>query len=72
MEQILMAKALMFVDVLGIRRRLSEQLKERTPAEVEAWLTRRGLTSQSDGLWTGNDEKLDGLRTGEYTVLQRL
>ena len=68
----MMAKALIFVDVLGIRRRLAEQLKERTPAEVEAWLTRRGLTSEADGLWSGDEKKLTGLEAGEYTVLQRL
>jgi hypothetical protein len=67
-----MAKALIYVDVSGIRRRLAEDLKERTPAEVEAWLTRRGLRLQSDGTWVGDDEKLTGLGKNEYPVLQRL
>jgi hypothetical protein len=68
-----MAKALIYVDVLGIRRRLAESLKERTPAEIEAWLARRGFQrSEPGGLWIGDDVKLTDLGTGEYTVLQRL
>lgn len=67
-----MAKALIYVDVSGIRRRLAENLKERTPSEVEAWLTDRGLELQAEGVWVGEEKSLSGLRKNEYTVLEQL
>jgi hypothetical protein len=67
-----MAKSLIYIDVSGIRRRLAEDLKERTPSEVEAWLIGRGLRLQWDGTWVGDERKLGSLSKHEYTVLERL